>query len=283
VSIGGYRVVVLEESDIPRQLLIPRGPLARYIDRIFTLVPASPGRRVLGLPQGYADIVFRAFPNDRSDFTFGDLYAVGAQPRAYDIPVPDLPVTLIVRFRPGGAHPFFRVPMRELTDTLVPLQELWGAAGSDLLDHLLATPATKDWVKLAVRALHAQLDRAGSIETSAATIATRVADAVARHPTPPSVRTMADDLGMSERHLLRQFQETIGLSPKHYARIVRFERAISMASRPGAPGWAELSLKAGYYDQAHLIRDCQKLTGTSPAQFLSAWKCGGLEGAGQYS
>lgn len=266
--------MVLEESDIRRALLVPSGALARYVDRIFTLVSEPGGRRVVNLPQGNADIVFRGFRDARSGLAFGDIHAVGAQTQAFEIPDPELLVTLIVRFRPGGAFPFLHVPMSELTDSVVPLHELWGATGSELLNQLMEMPSTSTWMKLVERALHAQLERANP-DASAVTTAALVTEAVARSSVLPSVRTMAEELGMSERHLHRQFQKAIGLAPKLYTRITRFERAIScMARRPGAPGWAEMSLEAGYYDQAHLIRDCRKLTGKSPAQFLSAWKRG---------
>jgi AraC-like DNA-binding protein len=269
--------VVFEKSDIQPAVLLPRGPLARYVDRIFTLNPEPGEGRVVGLPQGFADIVFRAFHGGGSGFVRGDINAVGAQPQAFDIPDPELVSTLVVRFRPGAAHPFFRVPMRELTDRVVPLQELWGTAGSELLDRLLEAPAATSWLKLVESALTAQLERAQSFKTTSATVAALAADAIARSSDVPSVRAIAENLGLSERHLLRQFQEAVGLGPKQYARIARFERAMLMASQFNGQRWAELSLEAGYYDQAHLIYDCQKLTGMSPTQFLSAWKRGRRE------
>lgn len=266
--------MVFEESDILHEALIPSGPLGRYVERIFTLAPKAGERRLVDLPQGFSDIVFRAFGDGGSGFAKGDIHAVGAQPQAFDIPDPDVLATLVVRFRPGAAHPFFRVRMSELTDGVVPLQELWGAAASELLHRLMEASATRSWLDVVESALNAQLEKAEAFRTSSATAAALAAEAIARPSEAQSVHAVADWLGLSERHLLRQFQEAIGLGPKQYARIARFQRAILMASKADRPRWAELSFEAGYCDQAHLIYDCQKLTGMSPTQFMLAWKCG---------
>lgn len=270
--------MVFEESDIRHEVSVPSGPLGRYVERIFTLVPKGGERRLVDLPQGFSDIVVRAFGDGGSGFAKGDIHAVGAQPQAFDIPDPDVSATLVIRFRPGGAHPFFRVPMNELTDGVVPLQELWGAAGSELLDRLMETPATANWLNLVETALNDQLEQAEAFRTSLVPVAALAAEAVARSSEAQSVHAVAERLGLSERHLLRRFQEAIGLGPKQYARIARFQRAILMASKAQRPRWAELSFEAGYSDQAHLIYDCQKLTGMSPIQFMSVWKRGRQHG-----
>jgi AraC-like DNA-binding protein len=266
--------VVFEESDIRHEVSVPSGPLGSYVERIFTLVPKGGERRLVDLPQGFSDIVFRAFGDGGSGFAKGDIHAVGAQPQAFDIPDPDVQLTLVIRFRPGAAHPFFRVPMSELTDGVVPLQELWGAAGSELLDRLMETPATGSWINAVESALNTQLEKAEAFRTSSVPLAALAAEAIGRSSEAQSVHAVAERLGLSERHLLRHFQEAIGLGPKQYARIVRFQRAVLLASKNDRPRWAELSLEAGYCDQAHLIYDCQKLTGMSPIQFMSVWKRG---------
>jgi AraC-like DNA-binding protein len=248
--------------------------LGRYIERIFTIVPEGGERRLVDLPQGFSDIIFRAFGDGASGIAKGDIHAVGAQPQAFDIPDPDVSATLVVRFRPGAAHLFFRVPMNELTDSVVPLQELWGTAGSELLDRLMETPATATWLNVVENALNAQLEQAEALRTSSVPVAALAAETIARSSEAQSVHAVAKQLGLSERQLLRRFQEAIGLGPKQYARIARFQRAILIASKSDSPRWAELSVEAGYCDQAHLIYDCQKLTGMSPIQFMSVWKCG---------
>jgi transcriptional regulator GlxA family with amidase domain len=79
---------------------------------------------------------------------------------------------------------------------------------------------------------------------------------------------MARGLGLSLRQFERRFQATVGLRPKVFCRIQRFNRISGMLEQP-VRSWADTAAACGYYDQAHLIRDCRSLTGTVPARLLA--------------
>ena len=61
------------------------------------------------------------------------------------------------------------------------------------------------------------------------------------------------------------FREQVGVSPKLLGRILRFQRAVSSAG--SGPGWAEIAVRCGYYDQAHMVRDFHQFAGASPGEF----------------
>ena len=82
------------------------------------------------------------------------------------------------------------------------------------------------------------------------------------------IRALADDLGWSHRRLIVRFREQIGVAPKTFARLVRFDRAVS-ALQAGR-GLAETAFATGYFDQAHMTRDFRELAGTTPASFAAA-------------
>jgi len=73
--------------------------------------------------------------------------------------------------------------------------------------------------------------------------------------------------GFSREHLIRRFREQVGLTPKAYGNIVRFNRALELARAP-ASSWAEIAHSCGYYDQSHLVRDFQRFAGRAPATLL---------------
>ena len=75
---------------------------------------------------------------------------------------------------------------------------------------------------------------------------------------------------MSRQHLAQQFRQHVGISPKLFARICRF-RAVHGALRhlPAQADWTQLALQYGYFDQSHLIRDCQSMLGMSPEVLVS--------------
>ena len=81
-----------------------------------------------------------------------------------------------------------------------------------------------------------------------------------------SVDGLARRCGWSARSLERRFRHAVGLPPKLFSRIVRFQRVFA-AARAGKPDWAGLAIDCGYYDQAHLNRDFREFTGSSPAAY----------------
>jgi transcriptional regulator GlxA family with amidase domain len=74
---------------------------------------------------------------------------------------------------------------------------------------------------------------------------------------------------LSGRQLERLFQQYVGLSPKSFGRILRFKQVMRLAEQRRIANWAELALIAGYYDQAHLIRDFHQFAGESPTQLFT--------------
>jgi AraC-like DNA-binding protein len=85
---------------------------------------------------------------------------------------------------------------------------------------------------------------------------------------PLSVRELAATSGLSARRVQMIFRDDVGLSPKQLLRIDRLQRVLALAQRADPPSWARLAVQAGYYDQAHLIRDARAIAGATPLQLL---------------
>ena len=83
-----------------------------------------------------------------------------------------------------------------------------------------------------------------------------------------SVTSVAGNLGVSARHLRRVFRETLGVSPKTFAKLTRFQRALRAARQDGHASWANIAADSGYYDQAHLIAEFRTLTCVTPQVLL---------------
>jgi len=81
---------------------------------------------------------------------------------------------------------------------------------------------------------------------------------------------MAEDAGVSRKHLTHQFRTWTGLPPSSYARLLRFERALGEIARlPHARDWARIAAGCGYYDQPHFNRDFKAFTGLSPSGYVA--------------
>jgi AraC-like DNA-binding protein len=167
-----------------------------------------------------------------------------------------------VDFTPIGAHLFLGVPMNELTNRVVDTEDVLGR-DRNLVARLEATPRWGDRFAL--------LD---------AVIASRIG--AARRPPPEilwawraleqtkgavRVGTLADRTGRSRRHLSARFREHVGLAPKTIARIIRFQRAVSLLQGGTGLSFVELAQECGYFDQPHLIRDFREFAATTPREF----------------
>ena len=160
-----------------------------------------------------------------------------------------------IRFHPHGASRFLSHPMDELSGRFAPVSEL----SSDLF-HRLETVDSANPIAAIEAAL---LASNGALDSLVAEAVRRIELANGRL----DLAKLARVLGLSTRQFERRFQAVVGLAPKFYCRIHRFNRVFRALEEESA-NWADTAVSCGYYDQAHLIRDCNLLCGTTPARLL---------------
>jgi len=184
--------------------------------------------------------------------------------------------TIGVRFRPGGAYPFLGgLPLAELTDRAVSLDDLWGALGRLLVEQLGS--ATTDAARLAIvsRELTARLASGKATTTATAKLESDrlvafVIDALTYSAGRASIADLATRVGVTPRHLQRRFADHVGVSPKVLARILRFQNTLRHRTASTPIEWARVAIDCGYADQSHLIREYAVLAGETPASLLAA-------------
>ena len=86
--------------------------------------------------------------------------------------------------------------------------------------------------------------------------------------TGASVRDVAREVGMCQRRFSQVFGAQVGLPPKLFSRILRFERARALTDQIKRLNWAQLASTCGYFDQSHMINDFQEFSGFSPTEYL---------------
>ena len=174
-----------------------------------------------------------------------------------------------VRFQPGTAPP---VPtmLDELVDQRLGLAELWGRS-VDRLVEAIARSGTPDRALMFLQAhLLQEFRRAVRVDPL---VGEAVHALMPWHPV--NIGTLATHLALSESQLRRRCLHAVGVSPKVLQRTLRFQGFLALAQagamatgRRGADGMAGLAIDAGYADQAHLGRECLRLTGLTPRQLL---------------
>jgi AraC-like DNA-binding protein len=173
----------------------------------------------------------------------------------------ELPATVGVFFRPARAAPFLGVPISDLTDLTVAIDDVWGTAASRLPSELC------------------ELDEAARLDRLESLLCTRLrrrrlpasafdveglAASIVRRRGRVTVNALARAAGVSRQHLTREFRERIGVGPKLYSRLARFQSGLAYAGARERVDWARVAFDMGYADQSHLIAEFRLFSGLTP-------------------
>ncbi|PYQ27052.1 MAG: AraC family transcriptional regulator [Acidobacteria bacterium] len=249
-------------------------PLRDLVDILwFAESNAMPHPKERLLPTGTMELIVNLLEDvvyvyDRRDLRMEILpgaIVVGAASEFMVIDTRNETCVLGVHFRPGGALPLLgELPAGEVRDQHVALAELWGAReANDLRVQLLAAPSTQEKFDVVERVLTARLTRSRERQAAVAHILQRI----------PRTRTITEatrDVGWSQRRLIDAFSNEVGLTPKVYGRVMRFQRVLRRvhAHAQDDVDWADIALACGYFDQSHLVRDFRAIAGITPTDYL---------------
>ncbi len=169
-----------------------------------------------------------------------------------------------VHFKPGGAFPLFGAVVGELANMHLALEDLWGRSAVVIRERLCAAHTNAERFLLMQDILSSRL-LTSPRHHAAVSMALGL---LVRSGTQASVQDVARQIGLSQRRFIQVFTEQVGLTPKLFSRILRFQQARRLAGQNSRPDWADVALSCGYFDQSHLIRDFGQFSGMSPAHYL---------------
>jgi AraC-like DNA-binding protein len=166
-------------------------------------------------------------------------------------------------FRPSGFSQLFGVPSVHLANTHAEADALLGPALHRVREQMGSTSSFQDRVAIVERFLIGRRDHATS------SIITVAANELLRLRGRPSVSPFARAFGLDIRQFERRFLREIGMSPKRFARIARFQTALDWKLARPSTTWREIAHDLGYHDQMHLVHDFSKLGGYAPGEMLA--------------
>jgi methylphosphotriester-DNA--protein-cysteine methyltransferase len=214
------------------------------------------------LPDGCIDILFRINHGTNGSLSISS-FVVGTMTTALDVPRGNSDI-IAVRFLPGGALPFLRTPAHEFTDQAAALSSIVGDRINSLTDEILNEPSPSRRVKLLEKRLLSIQHSSGLIDSEFS----QILNGIEKQMGVPSIDNLVGAWGKSTRHLERLFLGHVGVNPKFYLRVKRFQEVAKYLRGPFLKlSWADLAVKHGYFDQSHLIRDCKALTGLTPEKY----------------
>jgi AraC-like DNA-binding protein len=173
-----------------------------------------------------------------------------------------------IHFQPSGFNRLFGVPMTELTDAAYDAYAVIGPKIPRLEDELGDTPGFAERIQLIEERLIRMLCCGGTPDPVAI-----AANSLFASNGIHRVSAMANVSGLSPRQFERRFLAQVGVPPKLYARIIRFNAALDHKLRSPGRAWSRIANDHDFYDQMHLVHDCRAFTGESPARFLTHIEC----------
>jgi AraC-like DNA-binding protein len=169
-----------------------------------------------------------------------------------------------MNFTPIGAARFLGLPLGELVNRVVDLEDILGSLVRRLAVQLAEAPGWAARFTILDRFIAARLADARPVAPFVAWAWEQLAESDGGRP----IGALAAEIGCSRKHLIHGFRAELGLPPKTVARILRFQRVTDLIKRGNGVRWAEIAQDCGYYDQAHLIRDFREFADSTPGEFL---------------
>lgn len=168
-----------------------------------------------------------------------------------------------IRFHPDGFMPFTTNPLKEMENTAVSLEKLFGTDGQEIEQQIINANSTSERIKLIEIFL---LNRLTDTETIDRIVKSTVETIITANG-QLSVDELSQLTQVNRRQLLRKFSSAIGLSPKQLSRTIRLQAALKMLLNDQFSNLANLAYENEYYDQAHFIKEFKEFTGSTPKEF----------------
>ncbi len=218
------------------------------------------------IPDGYPEIIFH----------FGDAYKINLQ-GTWQLQSKNLLAGQIKKFfylqntgaagmvgvklKPIAVAQLYKVDMSALTDQVVDLNQILGTEFREIEAAVNAKLPQQEIVEILNAYFREILNR--GLENKIELALNRIFDTQGN----VQVREIADALSITERQLERLFKKFVGVSPKFYARIIRFSHIFNLMQQ-GDKSWVDVALGSGFYDQSHFIRNFKAFSGEDPSAYL---------------
>jgi len=262
---------------VPIYRIAPGPPLDQHIEWLWHYTDYHPDHdREHVLPDGGCDLIInlesrprrlfqRANPQEHRAFRRG--WISGAQSEFLIIDALPASTMIGAHFRPGAAARFMGLPAPEFAAQVVELDDIWRAGVWEWRDQLMEARGPREKFTVFERFLNERLARSPARLDAGPGISNAI-EGFMRAPELRHMGRAADDMGVSRRHFIAEFRRHVGLTPKTFCRIRRFQDVLVAIQAKRPVGWADLACSCGYYDQSHFIRDFIRFAGMNPSSYL---------------
>jgi AraC-like DNA-binding protein len=242
----------------------PRPSLRPFVKTLWAGDTPAQGDREHSVPTGSMHIAIRL--NDAPLKLYdGDVARTvshgvvgGARSSFYVRDISKPVVSVGAQLYPGAAEMLFGVPADELAERHTSLDDLWGRDASLAREQIAEAKTLQKRLDVFENILAKRIPQVRGVHPM-------IANALAKLEGEWSVNEIVDESGVSHRHFIALFKRSVGLAPKTYARILRVQKALTLATNAQLQ-LVDVALDCGYSDQAHLTRELKEVAGVSPSE-----------------
>lgn len=255
----------------------PKGKLSNIVKYVWysdDYTPQTKAERVL--PGGSSQIIinlgerrFRHFhtPDLNKADEYDDVILSGMRTSHVYLDSHSRISTMGVVLQNGAVPALFDVPAGEFQDQVVSLRDLAGSDISEWSEKLIEAPTVCEKFQRIEEFLSRLLTNS---PTGFNPAVINAAELIRKSHGVISISEILNQTGYSRRWFSEVFRNTVGVNPKQYARLCRFQNAVSMLRDEAALNSTDIALRCGYFDQSHFIHDFKDFAGISPSEYFRA-------------
>lgn len=253
------------------EIFAPNSKLADFVKCYWNLESAienTPLKNTI-VPDGTMKLIFhygdtyKHHPIEGESIILPKCFLIGQLTRPYVVEPLGVTGSFSVRFHPNGFLPFTTIPIKEMENTAVPIEELFGKEGEEIGHSILNANSTSERIRLIEIFLLNRLKNKRTIDNIINSTIETILDANGQF----SVNEHSLRNNINRRQLTRKFSTTIGLSPKQLSKTIRIQATLKKLLSNEVVKLTDLAYENEYFDQAHFIKDFKEFTGLTPKEF----------------
>jgi AraC-like DNA-binding protein len=249
----------------------PHNELTEFIKRYWTLEGEkenTPLKNTI-VPDGTMKLIFHYGDTYKHHSKSGKIiilpkcFLIGQLTKPYVIEPLGVTGSFVVQFKPNGFLPFTSIPIKEMENTAIPLDKLFGERGKNLGERILNANSTYERIQIIETFLLNELADKKTIDNIVKSTIETIFNSNGRF----SVSEFSKSTNINRRQLARKFSSAIGLSPKQLAKTIRIQTTLKALLNNKHTSLTDLAYENEYFDQAHFIKDFKEFTGLTPKEF----------------
>lgn len=250
----------------------PNTELTEFVKRYWTLDGEKeniPLKNTI-VPDGTMKLIFHYGDTYKHHSQNGEVtilpkcFLIGQLTKPYVIEPTGVTGSFVVQFKPNGFLPFASIPIKEMENTAISLDKLFGEDGKEIGNKILNASSTSKRIQIIESFLLKELSDTKTIDNIVKSTVETIFNANGQF----SVNEYSKINNIHRRHLARKFSSAIGLSPKQLAKIIRIQTTLKTLLNEEITSLTDLAYENEYFDQAHFIKEFKEFTGLTPKEFF---------------